>query len=116
MLELKPSETELVCAAQEGSAQAFGILVQDHQQAVRACLAVRLGTKRPIELYDLKTDLGEQHDVAAQNPDVVKRFEDYLKVARTDSQIWPIKEDFARKSGARKKKKAAPSQPTGGAE
>ena len=78
--------------------------------------AVRLGTKRPIELYDLKTDLGEQHDVAAQHPEVVKRFEDYLKAARTDSQIWPIQEDFARKSGARKKKKAAPSQPTGGAE
>jgi arylsulfatase A len=28
----------------------------------------------PIELYDLTSDLGEQHDVAAQHPDVVARF------------------------------------------
>jgi arylsulfatase A-like enzyme len=35
--------------------------------------AVRLGMKQPIELYDLKTDAAEQHDMAAQHPDVVKR-------------------------------------------
>ncbi len=69
--------------------------------------AVRLGTKRPIELYDLKTDLGEQHDVAAQHPHVVKRFEDYLKAARTDSRIWPITEKPPGKAAAQKKKKKA---------
>jgi arylsulfatase A-like enzyme len=55
--------------------------------------AVRHGLKKPIELYDLKTDLGEAHDVAAQRPDVVKRFEEYLKTARVDSEIWPIREN-----------------------
>ncbi len=54
--------------------------------------AVRHGLKKPIELYDLKADPGEQHDVAAKHPDVVKRFEEYLKTARVDSAIWPIRE------------------------
>jgi len=58
--------------------------------------AVRLGTKLPIELYDMKTDAAEQHDVAAQHPDVVKRFEEYLKTARTESATWPIRENVRR--------------------
>lgn len=55
--------------------------------------AVRLGTKKPIELYDMKTDVAEEHDVAAQHPDVVKRFDEFLKTARTDSELWPIREN-----------------------
>jgi arylsulfatase A-like enzyme len=54
--------------------------------------AVRHGLKKPIELYDLKADAGEARDVAGQHPDVVKRFEEYLKTARVDSEIWPIRE------------------------
>ena len=33
----------------------------------------------PLELYDLSQDVGEQNDVAGKNPDVVARFEAYLK-------------------------------------
>jgi arylsulfatase A len=55
--------------------------------------AVRLGTKKPVELYDLKNDPSETRDVAAQHPDVVKRLEDYLKSARVDSVLWPINEN-----------------------
>jgi arylsulfatase A-like enzyme len=71
--------------------------------------AVRLGTKLPIELYDLKTDSSEQHDVAAQNVEVVKRFAEYLKTARVDSEIWPIRENAAGQAGqgGKKKKKGA---------
>jgi arylsulfatase A-like enzyme len=54
--------------------------------------AVRHGTKKPIELYDLKTDLAEHTDVAAAHPDLLKKFEDYFKTARTDSKVWPINE------------------------
>jgi arylsulfatase A-like enzyme len=61
--------------------------------------AVRLGTKKPIELYNLKSDVAETNDVAAQHPALVKRFEELLKNARTDSAIWPIRE-------------VAPKQPT----
>ena len=54
--------------------------------------AVRHGTKLPIELYDLKSDPYERQDVSPANPDVVKRFDDYFRNARTDSQTWPIRE------------------------
>jgi len=44
-------------------------------------------------LYDLKADPAETRDVAAKHPDVVKRFDEYLRTARTDSEIWPIREN-----------------------
>ncbi|MBC7365841.1 MAG: arylsulfatase [Undibacterium sp.] len=54
--------------------------------------AVRLGSKRPVELYDLATDPAEQTDLAASHPAEVKRFEEFLKIARVDSALWPIDE------------------------
>jgi len=71
--------------------------------------AVRLGTKLPIELYDMKSDAAEQHDMAAEHPDVVMRFEEFLRTARTESEVWPIRED--RPQGAAAKKKAKAKQP-----
>jgi arylsulfatase A-like enzyme len=53
--------------------------------------AVRHAPDAPLELYDLKTDLGEQRNVAAQHPNIIKKIEDYLKSARTESELWPIK-------------------------
>jgi len=55
--------------------------------------AVRPQAGEPLELYDLKTDLGEKHNVAAEHPDVVAKIEDYLKTARTDSDQWPIQKN-----------------------
>ena len=46
------------------------------------------GTK--VELYDLKSDPGETHDVAKEHPDVIARVEAYLKTARTESPYWPV--------------------------
>ena len=46
---------------------------------------------KKIELYDLKSDVGEKNDVAAQHPDVVAMVEDYLKTARTESEYWPTR-------------------------
>jgi len=51
--------------------------------------AVRRSQDSPLELYDLKNDLGEQNDVAVKHPEVVKKIEDYLKTARTESELWP---------------------------
>jgi arylsulfatase A-like enzyme len=51
--------------------------------------AVRKSPDSPLELYDLKNDLGEQNDVAVKHPEVVKKIEDYLKTARTESELWP---------------------------
>jgi arylsulfatase A-like enzyme len=63
------------------------------QQAVRMgdWKAVRPPAGAPLELYNLGTDPGEQHDVAARNPEIVARIEAYLKTARTESEHWPIK-------------------------
>jgi hypothetical protein len=53
---------------------------------------VRHGINGEIELYDLASDLGEEHNVAAQHPDVVARIAELLRDARTDSEHWPVKE------------------------
>ncbi len=64
--------------------------------------AVKLSSKSPLEIYDLRTDLGEKNNVAAQQPAVVKQFEDYLKTARVDSALFPINESPAGKKGGKK--------------
>ncbi|MDB6057419.1 MAG: atsA 39 [Verrucomicrobiales bacterium] len=59
--------------------------------------AVRMGdwkavrhNQQLLELYSFKSDPHEQKNVAAQNPTVVAKIEDYLKTARSDSAEWPI--------------------------
>ena len=63
------------------------------QQAVRLgdWKAVKLGTNKPVELYNLTHDPGEQENIADKHPDVVAKAEEYLKTARTDSKDWPVK-------------------------
>ena len=63
------------------------------QQAVRMgpWKAVRLKKDAPLEIYNLDRDPAEQQNVAATEPDVVRRIETYLATARTDSPLWPIK-------------------------
>ena len=59
--------------------------------------AVRKKFGRPLELYDLKTDLGETTNVAEKHPKIVAKIEAYLATARTPSAKWP--------AGPRKKKR-----------
>jgi arylsulfatase A-like enzyme len=63
------------------------------KQAVRVghWKAVRLKVGGPLELYELQTDLGETHNVAASHPEVVALIEKYLTTARTESQFWPLR-------------------------
>jgi arylsulfatase A-like enzyme len=70
------------------------------QQAVRMgdWKAVRPQPGEPLELYDLRTDEGEKQNVAAQNPQVVARIEEYLKTNRTDAAEWPIKKPEAKQA------------------
>ena len=53
--------------------------------------AVRPKPNAPLELYNLKEDIGETRDVAAGNPKVMARIEAYLKTARVEPrpQIQP---------------------------
>ena len=59
------------------------------QQAVRMgdWKAVRLKQGAPLELYDLSKDIGETNNVAAAQPDVVAKLEEYLKRCRTDPPL-----------------------------
>ena len=64
------------------------------QQAVRMgnWKAIRFGTKESLELYNLETDEAETTNVAAQNPNIVKKIEQFLETARTSSPYFPAKE------------------------
>jgi arylsulfatase A len=63
------------------------------QQAVRMghWKAVRLKKDAPLEIYNLDADPFEQHDVAATHSDVVTTIDEYLRTARTESSLWPVK-------------------------
>jgi arylsulfatase A-like enzyme len=65
---------------------------QGSKQAVRTgnWKAVRRSPNGPLELYDLTQDVSEMENVAARNPEVVKKIEAYLRTARTDSPRWPL--------------------------
>jgi arylsulfatase A-like enzyme len=69
---------------------------QGKKQAVRwgDWKGVRLNVAKdpngPIELYNLKTDLGETTDLADKYPDVVAKIAQIIKTARTPSQDWPL--------------------------
>ena len=51
---------------------------------------VRLSPTGPLELYNLKTDIAEKNNIAAEHPEIIAEIEAYLKTARTDSPHWPI--------------------------
>jgi arylsulfatase A-like enzyme len=61
--------------------------------------AVRMGNwkgVRPsmgasVELYDLKTDLGEQRNIAGPNSEIVRRIETIMRDARTESLDFPVR-------------------------
>ena len=52
--------------------------------------AVRNGLESPIELYDLATDIGERHDVAAAHPNVIEQVKEIMKREHTDNSIYPL--------------------------
>ena len=62
------------------------------QQAVRwrSFKAIRLKQGKPLLLFDLSKDIGEQNNVADKHPEVIAQIEDYLKTARTESLNWPV--------------------------
>ncbi len=64
---------------------------QGGKQAVRAgkWKAVRMPwMKGPTELYDLSADIGEEHDIASDNPDIVERLEAMMAEAHTPHPNW----------------------------
>lgn len=64
---------------------------QGFEQAVRYGKWKGVKRHNKLELYNLDTDIGETQDVASQHPEVVKKIENYLLTARTESPYWSVK-------------------------
>jgi arylsulfatase A-like enzyme len=84
------------------------------QQSVRAgkWKIIRSGVDTgdpPFELYDLSRDIGEQHNVAAEHPDVVAQLAQYAKEAHAPSKLFPLLAN-ERPGNHRKKTKSAAAE------
>lgn len=55
------------------------------------------GLDGPVELYDLETDLGEVHDIAATHPEQVARARELMATAHAPSPLWEFKPAKAKK-------------------
>jgi arylsulfatase A-like enzyme len=63
--------------------------------------AVRNGPSKPIELYDLKTDLAESKNLASAKPELIAKAESLMKSMRTEHSDWPLVDQ---QPGKKKKK------------
>ena len=59
-------------------------------------LKVAKNPEGPIELYDLSTDIHEDHNVAAEHPEVVAQIEEIMRSARVPSPLF----NFGQANGA----------------
>ena len=86
----------------------FEIYEPYFQQAVRMgdWKGYRLGTKAPLELYDLKADPAEQQNIAAAHPDIVHQIETIMAKEHTPSPHYDAPEKV-KAGGAKAKKKAS---------
>ena len=69
---------------------------QGKKQAVRMgnWKGIRLNVAKkpdgPIELYNLKDDIGEKNNVAGQHPEIAAKITGYMKTSRTPSEHWKM--------------------------
>jgi arylsulfatase A-like enzyme len=52
--------------------------------------AIQQPINSPVRLYNLAKDIGEEHDVAAQQPDIVARLAATMKAAYTPHENWKM--------------------------
>ena len=69
---------------------------------------LRLGLGNAVELYDLAQDIGETHNVAVEQPKIVRQIEQILATAATPSARYPIGKSY---KGSKKWKPAAHKSP-----
>lgn len=65
---------------------------QGGKQAIRQneWKAIRNGWGKPLELYKLNDDLGEQNNIAGSNETIVNKMEELMQQSRTESEHYPI--------------------------
>ena len=88
----------------------FEIYEPYFQQAVRMgdWKGYRLGTKAPLELYNLKSDPAEKQNLAAAHPDIVKRIEAIMTAEHTPSPYYDAPEQGKATVSKGKKKASLP--------
>ena len=62
------------------------------QQAVRwgDWKGIRRSPEKEIELYNLRTDISEAHNLANQHPEIVAKIQEIMSTARTESELFPL--------------------------
>ncbi|MFP4502859.1 MAG: arylsulfatase [Candidatus Hydrogenedentota bacterium] len=70
----------------------YGHCRDRYDQAVRMgkWKGIRHGEGGPIQLYNLEEDLGEEHDIADEHPDIVQRIAEIMEEAVTPSPRYPV--------------------------
>ena len=53
---------------------------------------IRMQKDGPLELYDLDTDLSEEHNIASEYPGIVLQIEEMMKKEHVDSENYPMSE------------------------
>ena len=59
--------------------------------------AVKNGPSQPIQIYDLRGDVGETRDLASSRTDLVAKAAELMKSARTEDPNWPMRDRPVRK-------------------
>lgn len=59
---------------------------------------LRSGLDGPLELFNLREDIGEKNNIAGAHPDIVAQFDAYLKTARVESAEYPSTGDRPKKN------------------
>jgi len=62
--------------------------------------AVRNGPSKSIEIYDLKNDVAESHDLASANPELVAKAQELLAAAHVDDPNFPMRDKIEKATGS----------------